>query len=90
MLQWQVFGLYILEGSMAQKSLFWCGLFIYILLSFCKLEAIEILYVLNAPLCWDSVKIGIFLGTRNFFIVVTGIVTMKVSDLLVHAFIFCS
>lgn len=46
---------------------------------------IEILYMLNAPLCWDSVKLGVFIGVRQFATVITSIVTLKVS-VLVHAY----
>ncbi|XP_025106086.1 proton-coupled folate transporter-like isoform X2 [Pomacea canaliculata] len=76
----KVFGFYILEGSSVHKGLFWCGLLVSALLSFCQSGQvmIEILYMLNAPLCWDSVKLGVFTGVRQFSIVITSIVTLKV------------
>lgn len=78
----QVFGFYILEGSSLRKSVFWCCLMASVFVSFCQMGRmmVETLYMLNAPLCWHSLKIGVYGGIRQVVTVVGGIVILKVSE----------
>ncbi|XP_025104433.1 proton-coupled folate transporter-like [Pomacea canaliculata] len=76
----KVFGFYILEGSLLRKSVFWCLLMASVFVSFCQMGRmmVETLYMLNAPLCWHSLKIGVYGGIRQVVTVVGGIVILKV------------
>ena len=75
-----MFGFYFFDGSLLQRGLFWVGLLVFFFVTMINLGkmSVETLYVMNSPLCWGPVQIGLFAGLRLLVQNLSAVLVLKV------------
>jgi MFS family permease len=76
----KTFGFYVYGGTMSRRCLFNIGLAIHLVVMFANLgrATVETMFMLNWPICWNSVDIGIFGAVRTVVMALAGIALLKV------------
>lgn len=76
----KTFGFYFTEGTTRRRVLFIVGLGIYIALTLTNFgkQNVETLYVLNAPICWNSLDIGIYSSVRLVVMAAAAVFMLKI------------
>ncbi|GFO49181.1 solute carrier family 46 member 3 [Plakobranchus ocellatus] len=75
----KVFGFYFIKDSAGKRPLYIMCMGIYLLLTLINLGrmSVETLFVMNAPICWTSVYIGIYQSLRLIVCSVTALLVLK-------------
>ncbi|CAL1533736.1 unnamed protein product [Lymnaea stagnalis] len=76
----KTFGFYFTEGTKRRRVLFIVGLGIYIALTLTNFgkQSVETLYVLNAPICWNSLDIGMYGSVRLVVMAAAAVFMLKI------------
>ncbi|GFO49174.1 solute carrier family 46 member 3-like [Plakobranchus ocellatus] len=75
----KVFGFYFIKDSTGKRPLYILCMGIYLLITLTNMGRIgvETLFVLNAPICWRAIDIGIFHAVRLVVCSVTALLVLK-------------
>ncbi|XP_046575152.1 solute carrier family 46 member 3-like [Haliotis rubra] len=82
----KVFGFYVNKSGDNKRSIFIASVIVFALLSIGLngKGAIEILYQLGRPFCWDPVKIGYYGAYSTVFMTISGLVAIKLGSACVR------